>query len=171
MAAVVLACKAAVAVLLITAGGAKLADLRAFAASIRLFLPVRSAPWRAVAAGLACGEAAAGAASLSSPQAGWLNLAVLAICAGLAAVSAVGYARHPGQPCRCFGSLSERGFGRGGIARSAIIAACAAVAVIPVRPSLLRLGSGDRLGLLAGAALLAAAAYTAAAAVGAGRPA
>ncbi len=36
---VALACKAVVAVLLVAAGGAKLADLPGFAASVRLFLP------------------------------------------------------------------------------------------------------------------------------------
>jgi len=171
MAAVVLACKAAVAVLLTAAGGAKLADLPGFAASVRLFWAGRPASSRplAVAAGLACGEVAAGAASLSSPRAGWLNLVVLVICGGFVAVSAVGYARHPGRPCRCFGSLSGRNFSAAGIARAVIIAACAAVAVAPVRPGLTQLGAAGRLGLLAGALLVAAAAYSAAAAVGAGQ--
>src|SRR5229473_2095162 len=113
MAAVVLACKAAVAVLLTAAGGAKLADLPGFAASVRLF---------------------------------WA-----------------------GRPCRCFGSLSGRNFSAAGIARAVIIAACAAVAVAPVRPGLTQLGAAGRLGLLAGALLVAAAAYSAAAAVGAGQ--
>jgi methylamine utilization protein MauE len=171
MAAVVLACKAAVAVLLTAAGGAKLADLTGFAASVRLFWPGRLAPARllAVSAGLAGGEVAAGAASLSSPRAGWLNLVVLAICGGFVATAAVGYARHPGRPCRCFGGLSRRGFNAAGIATAMIIAACAAVAMIPVRPALTQLGASGRFGLLAGATLVAVAAYTAAAAVGAGQ--
>lgn len=171
VAALPVACKAAVAVLLVAAGGAKLADLPGFAASVRLFWPGRLAavPLDAVAAGLAGGEVAVGAASLCCPQAGWLNLVVLSVGGGFVAVAAVGYARHPGRPCRCFGSLSGRGFGPAGIGRAALVAACAATATLPVRQSALQLGPAGRLALLAGALLVAAAAYSAAAAIGAGR--
>ncbi len=70
MAAVVLGCKAVVAVLLAAAGGAKLADLSGFAASVRLFLPGGlAARSLTIATALAGGEVAVGAASLSSPRA------------------------------------------------------------------------------------------------------
>jgi hypothetical protein len=169
VAGVVLGCKAVVAVLLAAAGGAKLADLRGFAASVRLFLPGRGAARSlAIATALAGGEVAVGAASLSSPRAGWLNLVVLVICAGFVAVSAAGYARHPGRPCRCFGALTGRGFSVAGIGRAAVIALGAAAAAVPVRTALVQVGPASRLGLLAGALLVAAAAYSAAAAVAAG---
>lgn len=160
----VLACKASIAVLLLTAGGAKLADLAGFAATVRLFVPVR-----ALAVVIAAGEIGAGAASLSLPAVGWLNQAVFVICCGFLVVWAVGYARHAGRPCRCFGALSKRGFTLAGIGRAAglTVAAFAATASVPgvaVRLSLL-----TRLGLLAGAALVAAAAFSAAAAAGARR--
>src|SRR5665811_1289113 len=116
----VLACKAVVAVLLVAAGGAKLADLPGFAASVSLFLPGTTArrPARTVAAGIAAGEIMAGAASLSSPRASWLNLVVLAICCGFVAVSAAGYRWHRGRSCRCLGALSRRRFNLAGLGRS-----------------------------------------------------
>lgn len=176
MAGLVLACKAAIAVLLAAAGGAKLADLPEFAATVRLFLPaavLRRRPWlpRAGALSIAAGEVAAGAVSLSSPQVGWLNLAILVLCCAFVAVSVAGYLRHPGRACRCFGALSGRSFGPAGIGRSILLAAAAAVAAAPVSSSLIRIGPAGRLGLLAGALLVAWAALSAAAAVGAGRDA
>ena len=171
LAPVALACKAAVAVLLVAAGGAKLADLPGFAASVRLFRPGPAAPRadRAVAAGIAAGEITAGAASLSSPRASWLNLVVLAICCGFVAVSAAGYRWHRGRSCRCFGALSRRRFNLAGLGRSVLIALGAAAATAPVRAAAIQLGPADRVGLLAGALLVAGAAFSAAAAVGAGR--
>ncbi|HEX6930587.1 MAG TPA: MauE/DoxX family redox-associated membrane protein, partial [Streptosporangiaceae bacterium] len=120
MAVAALACKAAIAVLLVAAGAAKLADLAGFVGAARLFLPARTnqAPVRAVAAGIALTEIAAGAWSLSSPQTRWLNLAVLALCCGFVAVSAIGYVRHPGRACRCFGALTGRAFTRAAIGRA-----------------------------------------------------
>jgi hypothetical protein len=166
MAVLVLSCKTLLAVLLLAAGGAKLADLAGFAATVRLFVP--AAP-RAIAAGVVAGEIAAGAASLCSPQAAWLNLVVLAIGIGFVAVSVAGYIWHPGRTCRCFGALSKRSFSLGGIARSAVIAAAAAMATVPVHRLLIQVALPGRLALLAGAAVVCGAAYTAASALGAGR--
>lgn len=171
MTVLALSCKAAVAVLLLTAGGAKLADLRGFAASAALFLPggPASLPARTVAVAVAAGEIAAGALSLSSPQAGWVNLAVLAIGCGFLVVSAAGYLRHPGRPCRCFGALSAREFGLAGIGRAALIALAAGLALRPAGRALVQVSLAGRLGLLAGGCLVAAAAWSAAAALGAGQ--
>lgn len=171
MAVVALACKAAIAVLLVAAGAAKLAGLADFAAAVRLFLPASTgqALVRSVAAVIAGTEIAIGAASLSSPLARWLNLAALALCCGFVAVSAIGYARHPGRACRCFGALTGRAFSLAAIGRAALTAIAAGFAAAPAGASLLRLGAAGRLGLLGGAALIAWSAYTAAAAIGAGR--
>jgi hypothetical protein len=168
---VVLACKAAVAVLLVAAGGAKVADLPGFAATVRLFLPGTAArrPVSIVAAGVAAGEIAVGTASLSSPRASWLNLVVLAIGCSFVAVSGAGYRWHRGRSCRCFGALSRRRFNLAGLGRSVLIALAAAVAAVPVRAVAIQLSAADRIGLLAGALLVAGAAFSAAAAVGAGR--
>ncbi len=178
MAGIALACKAAIAVLLVAAGASKLADLPGFAATVRLFLPARArardrsgpaGPGRATAVAIAAGEIVIGAASLSSPSASWLNVAVLALCCGFVVVSAVGHVRYPGRACRCFGALTGRAFDRAAIGRAVLLAIAAALAAMPVSGPLLRLGAGGRLGLLAGAALIAWCALTAALAIGAGR--
>ena len=171
MAGIALACKASLAVLLVTAGAAKLADLPGFAATVRLFLPVRtrSGSRHATATAVAAGEMVLGAASLSSPLASWLNIAVLALCCGFVAISAVGHARYPGRACRCFGALTGRAFSRAAVGRAGLLAIAAALAALPVSAPLLRLGAAGRLGLLAGAALIAWCGFTAAAAIGAGR--
>ncbi len=181
MAELALACKAAIAVLLVAAGGAKIADLAGFAATVRLFLPgflrgflparTAQALPRMVAATIAVSESAIGAASLSSPLAGWLNLVVLVLCGGFVVVAVMGYLRHPGRACRCFGALSGRAFNLAAIGRAALIAAAAVIATTPVSAAMLRLGGAGRLGLLAGAALIAWCAYTAANTTGAGRDA
>jgi hypothetical protein len=170
MPAAALACKAVIAVALLAAGGAKLADLPGFAATVRLFAP-RGWPARvvrAIAVTIAAGEIATGAASLSSPQARWLNLVVLAVGCGFVVVAVTGYIWHPGRSCRCFGALSGRSFSVSGICRAAVIAIGAALAVTPASHAQVQVGLAGRLGLLGGAALLTVAAWTAAAAVGAG---
>jgi hypothetical protein len=171
MTGVALACKVVVAVLFVAAGGAKLADLAGFTATVRLFVPAWTALWvpRAIAAMIAGLEVIVGAASLSSPLAGALNLAVLVVCCSFVAVSVIGYRRYPGRACRCFGTLSRRSFNHAGIARAALLAACAVLAVWPVSASMLQLGTLGRLGLLAGAAVITSCAFTAAGAIGAGR--
>ncbi len=170
VAVLALCCKTLLAALLLMAGGAKLADLRGFAATVALFLPSRRWPGlaSATAAGVAGVELALGAASLGDPGVRWLNLAVLATCTGFVVVSVVGYLRHPGRPCRCFGSLSGRSFGPLGIGRAALITLLAAAATVPPPTSLVQLGSACRLGLLASGLLVAWCASAAAAAVGSG---
>jgi hypothetical protein len=173
MAELTLTAKVAIAVLLVAAGGAKLADLKGFAGTVRLFWSASFAVGaRAIAAMIACTEIAVGTASLSSPLAGWVNYAVLGLCCAFVVVSAVGYFAYPGRACRCFGALTGLSFDGASVARAGLLAiAAAAAALLPVGPSLLRLGTLGRLGLVAGAALIAWCAFTAAAAIGAGRDA
>jgi hypothetical protein len=168
----VLGCKASIAVMLIAAGGAKLADLPGFADTARLFVPrgLRASQLPArLALGVACGEVIAGALSLALPATSWLNLAVLVICCGFLAVWTIGYARHRGRACSCFGALSRRGFTAAGIVRAACLVAAAAAATTGVPALAIRLSPANRLGLTACGALVAAAAFSAAAAVGARR--
>jgi len=173
MVVLALGAKVAIAVLLLVAGGAKLADLTGFAAAIRLFLPA-AAPQRALAglaatsAALALTELLTGAVSLCWPAVGWLNWLVLALACGFAVVAVVGYARYRGRPCRCFGALTRRSFGVRTIAQALLIAALAGLALRPARPAQLDLGLGAHLLLLAAAGLLALAAFTAARALGTG---
>lgn len=160
--------KAVLAVMLLVAGAAKLAGLDGFAATVRLFIPAgllrrsgpRSARWIALA--MALGEVALGGASLAAPAAGWLNTVVLAAAGSFVVVSAVGYARHRGRSCRCFGALARRRFDRAGVGRAVLIAAVAALPLAGLPASSVRLGLADRALLLAAAMLLAAGAFTAA---------
>ncbi|HET7015809.1 MAG TPA: MauE/DoxX family redox-associated membrane protein [Streptosporangiaceae bacterium] len=165
----VLACKSVIAVLLLAAGGAKLADLPGFASTVRLFWPVPRRGSLLLAAGIAAGELAAGAVSLSVPQVGWPNAVVLVICVAFLVTWTVGYVRHRGRSCRCFGALSARGFDRTGIVRSAVLVLAALAALAPVPTRAVQLGLGGQLALLAGGALIACAAFSAAAAVGRSR--
>jgi len=173
-----LGAKAVLAVLLLVAGGAKLADLAGFAASVRLFTPRRVATsassgplLRRVALAVALGELALGAASLTSPALGWLNPVVLAVGCAFVAVSGAGYAFHRGRSCRCFGALSQRRFDRAGLARAVVVAALAGVALAAVPPSSIRLGLADRGLLLAASCLLTFVAFTAARVLAASRAA
>jgi hypothetical protein len=164
--------------MLLVAGGAKLADLAGFAASVRLFAPRRVAGslsaqplLQSAALTLAAGELVLGAASLTSPALRWLNFAVLAACGAFAAVAGVGYAVHRGRSCRCFGALSQRRFDLAGIGRAVVVAALAALACGGVPASATRLGLADRGLLLAAAGFLACIAFTAARALAASRDA
>ena len=168
MTALVFAAKAAVAVLLLASGGAKLADLAGFGATIRLLAPART-PSRVLAVAhqaavtIAAAELLAGAASLCWPALGWVNLAVLALSCSFVVVAGVGYARHRGRPCHCFGALTRRGFGLASMLRAVAILAAAATACAPVGPaSQLHFALGFHLLLLAAAVLMAAAAAAAA---------
>jgi hypothetical protein len=174
----VLGAKAILAVMLVVAGGAKLADLAGFAAALRLFAPRRMAGsaaaqpvLRRLALAVALGELALGMISLSCPAVGWVNPVVAVVGCGFVGVSVAGYAFHRGRSCRCFGALSQRRFDRAGIGRAILIAAAAGAALARVPAEAVRLGPGDRLLLLAAACLTAFAALTAARALAASRTA
>jgi hypothetical protein len=165
---IVLATKAAVAVLLLVSGGAKLPDLSGFAATIGLFAPARAsarvlAAAHHAAVAIAAAELVTGAVSLCWPQIGWVNPVVLAVSGSFVLVAGVGYARHRGRPCHCFGSLTKRGFGLPSLLRALVIMMAAAAACVAVRPApLLHFALALHLLLLAAAVLMAAAAAAAA---------
>ncbi len=164
MTVLVLAAKAAIAVLLIAAGGAKLADPAGFAAAIRLFAPARvRALVPAVAAAVIAAELIAGAVSLCWPAAAWANLPVLALACGFTVVAGVGYTRYRGRPCQCFGALTRRSFSARSLVQSLVILAAATLAVSwPPATNAVAIGLTAQLLLLAAASLLALAASTAA---------
>jgi hypothetical protein len=173
----VLGAKAMLAVMLLVAGGAKLADRAGFAAAVRLFAPRRVAGsaaalplLRRAALAVALAELALGTVSLTTPALGWVNPVVLAVGCAFVLVSVAGYIFHRGRSCRCFGALSQRRFDLAGIGRAAMIAAVAglATAVVPAGSSV-RLGLGGRALLLGGACLIAGVAWTAARALAASR--
>jgi hypothetical protein len=168
MDALILGAKSVLAVMLVFAGGAKLADVAGFAVTMRLFLPWQ--PPRAVVRGgavsVAGGEFLLGAASLSSPSVRWLNLVIFAVALLFVGVAAVGYVLYRGRSCRCFGALSQRKFDALGVLRSVAVAAVAAVAMAAVRPAAVHVGGTERALLAVAAILLALAALAAARSVG-----
>ena len=171
---ITLAAKLALALTLIAAGSAKLADIGQFASTARLFLPRGRLPGRravpvtrTVAGLIAAGELAVGCASLSAPRAGWVNWVVLGMGTLFVVISVIGYARYRNRSCNCFGGLSRRKFDRWGIARSLVVAAGGGVATLPVPASAVRLSAVDASLLLAAAVLAGCATFAAAKAVAA----
>jgi hypothetical protein len=167
MTVLILAAKAAVAVLLLAAGGAKLADPAGFATAIRLFVPHRApslvrARVPAAAAAIIGIELICGTVSLCWPSAGWANLAVLVLSCGFTVVAGLGYARFRGRPCRCFGALTRRSFSVRSLVQSLVVLAAAVLATRPADQSAVAVGLTAHLLLLAAAGLLALAACTAA---------
>jgi hypothetical protein len=169
----VLGAKSGLAVMLLVAGGAKLADLAAFAGTAALFVPrwIRGRARDSVALAAALTEIAVGALSLSAPGIGWANAAVFALTCVFFGVSLAGFLFYRGRSCRCFGALSRRTFDLASLLRSAVIAALAAVAMASVPPASIRIDAAELILLLAGAALLAGASFTAARALAASRDA
>ena len=172
---VTLAARAGLAVVLLAAGGAKLAGIDDFAAAVGLFVPARLRalrPDRAIAAAIAGLEVAAGAISLAWPVLRWAGLLVLVLAAGFTVVAAIGFARHRGRPCHCFGALTRRGFGPRSLVQAVLLTCAAAVALRAVPTADVSLTLTQRVLLLAAAAVLSLAAGTAARAViGHGAPA
>jgi hypothetical protein len=167
MTVLILGAKAMVAVLLLAAGGAKLADPAGFAAAVRLFVPPRAPSFvrahaQAAAAAVIAAELACGAVSLCWPSAAWTNLAVLMLACGFTGVAAIGYARFRGRPCRCFGALTRRNFSVRSFVQSLVVLAAAIVATRPASHSAVAVGLTAHLLLLAAAGLLTIAASTAA---------
>lgn len=161
----VLAAKSGLALMLIVAGSAKLSGVSSFAASVKLFMPVTGSPraMERIAIAIATFELILGSASLAFPSVAVINLLVLATACGFLTVSSVGYVRHRGKSCLCFGQLSNRVFDGVGILRSVVIVGLAAsVALITVSRSAIQLPTAGHLIILGGAAVVAAATYTAA---------
>ena len=122
MTLVVISGRMLVAVILIAAGAAKLADLRSFRATLAgLGLPLpRVLP--PLIAGL---ELGAGVVSLTSAWPRATDVAVVALTLAFAGVAGFAMRRAPSLRCRCFGALSNARFGRGALVRSLLLAAIA----------------------------------------------
>ena len=173
MTALALAARAGLAVLLLAAGGAKLAGLDDFAVAVALFVPRRAPAVIAdrtvvLAALIALAELGAGAVSLCWPQVRAASLAVLALACGFTVVAGIGYARHRGRPCRCFGAITRRDFSGRSLVQAVLITGAAVLALRAVPPAEVNLGLTEHLLLLAAAGLLALAAGTAARALNRG---
>lgn len=162
----VLAIKAALALMLVIAGSAKLVDLRGLAATIQVFSP-RSTPnlvlrGIAVSAGLA--ELLLGTISFAFPELAWVNVVVFGAACVFLLLSTTGYIFHRDVPCSCFGRLSPRVFDALTLARSAGVACLAAVVAVADAVSApgTRVTIDAHVLLLATAILLCGAAATAA---------
>src|SRR5689334_21721429 len=150
----VLATKSGLALMLIVAGSAKLAGVPGFAASVKLFVPLKGSPraMERIAIGIATYELILGSASLACPSVDVINVLVLATACGFLTVSSIGYVRHRGKSCLCFGRLSNRVFDGVGVLRSVVIVGLATgVALIAVSPSAIQLATAGHLLLLGGA--------------------
>jgi hypothetical protein len=165
---VILAAKAMIAVMLLIAGGAKLADLGGFAATMRLFMPRQPGKraMRVFAGTTAIGELVLGTASLCWPAVRWLNTLIFAVVCLFAIITSVGFAFYRGRTCRCFGALSQRKFDLLGVLRSVVIVAVALVAMLGVPQATLQLGTLERALLALSAIFVALAALAAASALG-----
>lgn len=143
------AAKLILALVLLTAGAAKLADLQAFRRTLeRLELPLA----QAAAAAVALGEIATGGVSLAGLFPHETNLALLAVTALFVVISAYGLRKHAGAPCRCFGSLYESRFNASSLMRSiALLALSTFVASADPNPGVI---SSPFAALLGSAALL-----------------
>ena len=124
-----LTARAFLAVVLLVSGGAKLADLRAFARTIGEIevLPVR--PER-VALTIALLEVAVGLSSLTGVVSQAINLAVLALMLSFTVVAGAGARRRPGLRCQCFGGLTDSRFGFRSAALSGFLALTAGFVVV-----------------------------------------
>lgn len=161
----VLAAKSGLALMLIVAGSAKLAGVSGFAASVKLFMPVHGSPraMERTAIAIATFELILGSASLGFPSVAVINFLVLATACAFLTISSIGYVRHRGKSCLCFGQLSNRVFDAVGVMRSLVIVGLAAsVAVIAVSRSAIQLSTAGHVLLLGGAVVVAVATYTAA---------
>jgi uncharacterized membrane protein YphA (DoxX/SURF4 family) len=152
----VAAVQATVGLVLLGAGGAKLADLSGFAVTLgRLGLPQR---WGEPAArGVAAAEVSLGALSLANVAPRIVSVVVFAFTLGFVAVTAYAARWRPQLRCRCFGALAETRFGPVSVLRSVLLAAAGGLVVAGVTP-----GRGVVYGVTATVLLLAVAAVFAA---------
>lgn len=158
------ACKSVIALVLIVAGGAKLADPASFAAAIRTFTSQRPAypVVKALAMTIASTELSLGVVSLSLPSVWVLNVCVFAMACGFLLVSLIGYVFHRGRPCRCFGALSRRKFDASSVLRGLGLVLLSAVATLHVQQAAIGVSVQDNFLLAVVASLVACAAFAAA---------
>ena len=167
MEAPTIAAKLILAVTLLVAGGAKLASLSSFSATVRMFLPnrFRLPIARAISISVILGELILGTMSLTLPSVPLINQLVLVLCAAFIVISSIGYAIFRGRSCQCFGGLSQRKFDFLGVARSVLLLAMSVIALQHLNPGTIQVQLSSTLLLLVGAALLGASAFIAARAI------
>lgn len=120
---VIFSLRAILAVLLVAAGAAKLADTRSFTATL-LALGVPTQPEnivRSIAFAIPLIEAIVGLASISGFWQPVVNGAVLLLMAGFMLIVIIALRKAPYATCRCFGALSDSQFSVRGLVRSVLL--------------------------------------------------
>ena len=121
--------QAGVALVVLSAGSAKLADVRGFATTVSTLGVPRA--WSArTARGVALAEIGVGALALAGIAGRVVGVLLLALTVGFVAVTIFALRWRPQARCRCFGALSESRFGPISLVRSVLLAAAAAVVVV-----------------------------------------
>ncbi len=115
--------RASLAVVLVAAGAAKLADTRSFAVTLMgLGVPVRRQLFlRGFAIIVPLTELALGLAIISGLWPTIVNGAVFALMCGFSLVVIIALRRKLNVACRCFGALSDSQFSRIGLLRSLLL--------------------------------------------------
>jgi uncharacterized membrane protein YphA (DoxX/SURF4 family)/thiol-disulfide isomerase/thioredoxin len=126
---VVLALRAVLAAVFLTAGVGKLLDLKGSRQAMRDFgVPDRAVGVAGTALPLA--ELAVGLALIFRPSARWAALAALLLLAAFIAGIVRALARGEQPDCHCFGQIHSAPAGPLTLARNAVLAACAAAVVV-----------------------------------------
>jgi hypothetical protein len=120
------------AAILLASGSAKLADVRAFEATL-ISLGVASRPThlsRGLAIGLSAGEALLGLVSLVGVWRAFIDGCIFALMLVFAMVTVFAVSRRRGLRCRCFGALRKSQFGTRSLVESLTLAILAAVVLV-----------------------------------------
>jgi hypothetical protein len=160
MSSIVLGAKLAVATTLLIAGGAKLASIHGFAATVRLFLPRAVSPFlpRTLAGIIIAAELSFGILSLSWPSLWWTNFLIALLCAAFLSISIMGYLFYRGRGCHCFGRLARRKFDGLSIARSTLLVIIAVLALGNTPPKYIQIQMEWRILLIISSILIIASA-------------
>ncbi|HEV7235391.1 MAG TPA: MauE/DoxX family redox-associated membrane protein [Ktedonobacteraceae bacterium] len=126
---IVLLIRALLAVVLVAAGAAKLADTRSFAATLRgLKVPLgRGFLLRGLALGLPLVEVGAGIAVVTGFWSTIINGIVLVLMGSFSIVVVIALSMKLNVACRCFGTLSDSQFSPKGLVRSLLLTILAGV--------------------------------------------
>lgn len=120
---------------LLLAGLGKVTVMSDFTSSAERFIPATVQHYaRQVAIAVVAVEIVIGLSTLLIPSSRLLDVVVVALFAGLLAISVIGYQRYRGSSCRCFGPLSKGEFNRLAIARNTLLA-LAACSVLVFEPA------------------------------------
>lgn len=124
--------RAFLGVVLLAAGGAKLADTRTFAATLaNLGVPARPTSLRGILAlAIPLGEILLGLAVACQRLPLLADAAALVLFAAFTGVIIEVLRAKPGVACRCFGSLSDSQFGWAGAVRGVLLTCLAALMLL-----------------------------------------